>query len=96
MILEFSGVIVEWRGPAPHQFVVLPDDESDAVASIARDVTYGWRCIPCAARIGDTDFTTSLFPRDGDYLLPVKAAVRRAEQVTIGDTVDVSMTLTPP
>lgn len=93
MQLAFRGTIIEWRGPAPYFYVPLPDDEADAVASVANEATYGWGCIPCGARIGGTDFTTSLFPKDGGYLLPVKQAVRRSEAVGLGDAVEVEMTL---
>jgi hypothetical protein len=48
--------------------------------------------IPVVARIGGTEFATSLFPRDGRYLLPLKDAVRRSEGIGDGDTVEVRMT----
>ena len=93
MELEFSGEIVYWRGPAPYHFVEIPDAQCGAIESVAREVTYGWGCIPVAGRIGDTDFTTSLFPKDGGYMLPVKVAVRRAEDLDLGDVVNVEITL---
>ncbi|HEX7349799.1 DUF1905 domain-containing protein [Brachybacterium sp.] len=91
MELRFSAVTVEWRGPAPFVFAPVPAEEADAIAAIAREVTYGWGAIPARGRIGATDFTTSLFPRDGGYLVPVKVAVQRAEQVEVGDEVDVAL-----
>lgn len=93
MELEFAAVAVEWRGPAPFVFVPLPPDEAEVVAESARELTYGWGVIPVRARIGATDFTTSLFPRDGGYLLPVKVAVQRAEGVGVGDEVHVVLRL---
>ena len=56
-------------------------------------VTYGWGCIPVNVRIGRTDFTTSLFPKDDLYLVPVKVAVRRAEGLELGDEVTVRLRL---
>ncbi|ATG53087.1 hypothetical protein CFK38_03180 [Brachybacterium vulturis] len=91
MDLSFSATTVEWRGPAPFVFAPVPEEEADAIAAIAPAATYGWGCIPAAVRIGDTDFTTSLFPRDGGYLVPVKVAVQRAEQIGVGDRVAVSL-----
>lgn len=93
MDLSFTAITVEWRGPAPFVFAVVPDEEADAIAAIARSATYGWGCIPVSVRIGETDFTTSLFPRDGGYLVPVKAAVQRAEQVGVGDRIEVALRL---
>ena len=95
MDLHFKATTIEWRGPAPFVFARVPDEEVDAIASIARETTYGWGCIPVAARIGGTDFTTSLFPREGGYLVPVKVAVQRAEGVGVGDEVEVELHLEP-
>lgn len=91
--LFFTATTIEWRGPAPFVFARVPDEDADAIASVAHEATYGWGCIPVAARIGGTDFTTSLFPREGGYLVPVKVAVQRAEQVAVGDEVAVELHL---
>lgn len=93
VILEFSGVVWEWRGPAPYHFVTVPEDECEALRSTAAFVTYGWGMIPVAVRIGDTDWTTSLWPKDGAYVVPLKDVVRRAEGIDIGQVVDVRLTV---
>lgn len=87
----FEGAMVYWRGPAPFYFVVLPEEVVADLAPVANELTYGWGCIPVEATIGGTDFETSLFPKDGGFLLPVKVAVRRAEDVDEGDLVPVRM-----
>jgi hypothetical protein len=91
MHLEFSGEIWFWRGPAPHHFVTVPDEECGALEAASAFVTYGWGMIPVAARIGATEWTTSLFPKDGRYIVPVKASVRNAEGLELGDTVTVRL-----
>ncbi|HEY7271762.1 MAG TPA: DUF1905 domain-containing protein [Actinoplanes sp.] len=91
MHLEFSGEIWFWKGPAPWHFVTVPDDECGALESTAATVSYGWGMIPVTARIGRTTWTTSLFPKDGQYLVPVKARVRTAEGVDVGDVVTVRL-----
>ncbi|GAA1451523.1 hypothetical protein GCM10009641_86080 [Mycobacterium cookii] len=88
MEIVFSGEVVEWRGPAPFHFVRLPLDAADLVDEVKADVVY-WGVVPVRARIGDTAFTTSMFPREETWFLPVKDAVRRAEGVDLGDVVDV-------
>jgi hypothetical protein len=93
MNLEFAGPIWFWKGPAPHHFVTVPDEESGAIEEVATAVTYGWGCIPVTGEIGETPFTTSLFPKDGGYIVPVKAAVRRAEGVAEGDVVTVRLVI---
>jgi hypothetical protein len=91
--LEFSGEVWFWKGPAPHHFVTVPDDESAAIEAAAPLVTYGWGMIPVAARIGGTEWTTSLFPKDGAYIVPLKLAVRRTEDVGVGDVVTIHLTV---
>jgi hypothetical protein len=91
MRIEFSGTIFAWRGPAPFFFVAVPEEESREVRSIAAAVTYGWGMIPVRVRIGATAWRTSLFPKDGRYLVPLKAAVRRAEGIGEGDEVAVRL-----
>jgi uncharacterized protein DUF1905 len=93
MELQFTGEIIHWRGPAPFHFVLVPDEESAAIELVSSLVTYGWGVIPVRARIGSTEFRTSLFPRDGQYLVPIKVAVRNAQRLSLGDVVTVHLTL---
>ena len=93
MDLQFSGEVWEWRGPAPYHFVTVPDAESAALESASRRVSYGWGMIPVTARIEATAWTTSLWPKDGGYVVPLKLSVRRAEQVDVGDVVTVRLTV---
>ena len=91
--LEFEGEVVHWRGPAPFHFVAVPNDAAREIADVASLVTYGWGAIPATVRIGDTTWSTSLFPRHGGYLLPLRDQVRAAEDIELGDTVAVHMTM---
>lgn len=86
MELEFTGEVVEWRGPAPYHFVPLPEDEAELIDEVKADIVY-WGVVPVTAWIGATEFTTAMFPRDGTWFLPVKDAVRRAEGIGLGDEV---------
>jgi len=89
--LEFSAEVWFWRGPSPYHFVTVPEPESAELQAAAALVTYGWGMIPVAARIGETRWTTSLFPKDGGYVVPLKDLVRNAEQIDVGDTVTVRL-----
>jgi Domain of unknown function (DUF1905) len=89
--LEFSGEILYWRGPTPYYFVSVPDDKCVDLHAISKHVSYGWGVIPVEARIGRTMFETSLFPKDGGYLVPVKDRVRNAERLDAGETVTVRL-----
>jgi hypothetical protein len=90
--LEFSGEIWQWRGPAPYYFVTVPEEQSLDLKAVSASVTYGWGMIPVLVRIGDTEWTTSLWPKDGRYVLPLKDVVRNAEGLDEGDTVTVRLT----
>ena len=91
MIIEFTGKIWFWRGPAPWFFVTVPANESRDIKAISGMVTYGWGVIPVHVKIGKTEFTTSLFPKDDLYIVPIKASVRKAENLDEGDEVTIHL-----
>ena len=87
MNLEFNASLWYWRGPAPYYFAVVPEDHCRALKAASKLVTYGWGMIPVCARIGETEWKTSLFPKDGGYLVPIKDSVRKALQLSEGHEV---------
>lgn len=91
MELAFEAVIIEWRGPAPFFYARLPPEAAAAISRVKKAVTYGWGAIPVEATIDGVSFATSLFPREGTYLLPLKDKVRREIGVTVDDVVAVWM-----
>ncbi|MBM7831605.1 hypothetical protein JOE59_002310 [Agromyces cerinus] len=93
MELTFDGEIWYWRGPAPWHFVTVPDEESAAIETVAALVTYGWGMVPVTVRIGGSEWQSSLWPKDGGYIVPIKAWVRSAEQLEVGDAIEVRLTL---
>jgi hypothetical protein len=88
----FTGEVIEWRGPAPYLFVAMTPQDSDDLKEEARGLIY-WGQVPVHVTIGDTGFTTALFPKDGRYLVPVKVAVQRAEAIGEGTIVEVVLRL---
>ena len=91
MNIEFSGKILFWKGPAPWFFVTVPAQQSRDIKAISGLVTYGWGVIPVYVRIGKTEYQTSLFPKDGRYLVPIKASVRKEENLEKGDKVTIRL-----
>jgi hypothetical protein len=91
MNIEFSGRIIFWKGPAPFLFVTVPAKHSRDIKAISALVTYGWGVIPVQVQIGKTRFHTSLFPKDGRYLVPIKVSVQKAENLEKGDKVTVRL-----
>lgn len=95
MDMEFTGEVWHWRGPSPFYFVTVPDEECRDLRDLSGEVSYGWGMVPVRARVGATEWTTSLFPKDGTYVVPIKTAVRRAEGVEVGDLVTLGLTVAP-
>ena len=93
MKLRILGTLIEWRGPSPFYFIPIPEVQSKKIKTLAAQLTYGWGVIPVVGNIGKTEFTTSLFPKDGLYYLPIKNQVRFAEEIEVGSEVSVQINL---
>lgn len=94
--IVFDAAIIEWRGPAPFFFAPVPEAHFGAIRHAAMTASYGWGVVPVVARVGTSEFATSLFPRAGSYLLPIKLAVQTAEGVGLGDRIRVRMRVGRP
>jgi hypothetical protein len=93
LTLKFSGEVIYWRGPAPFHFVTVPAAQALKIKAEATRLTYGWGVIPVTAKIGKIEFTTSLFPKNGGYLVPIKNVVRIPENIEVGDTIAITLKL---
>lgn len=93
MLLKFEGQVIYWRGPSPFHFVVVPELVAKKIKAEAARLSYGWGVIPVTATIGNVEFTTSLFPKAGGYLLPIKNAVRLPAGIEVGDNLKISLSL---
>ncbi len=92
MEFQFSAPVIEWRGPAPLYYADIAVEDSEDVKDVkdaAKGMEY-WGQVPVVVRIGDTDFTTALFPKDRRYLVSLRNNVRRAEG-ELGMTLEVGM-----
>ncbi len=90
---EFVGELWYWRGPAPWYFVTPPEEQCLDLRAAATFVSYGWGMIPVRVRVGEDEWETSLFPKDGRYVVPVKADVRKAEYLEDGDSVTIRLSI---
>lgn len=95
MDFEFDGPVVEWRGPAPFYFVAIPDEDSADIKLAAKGLEY-WGQVPVTVRIDDVEFTTALFPKDGRYLLPLKASIRSSGDIDVDQVVTVALNVGRP
>ena len=94
---RFTSTLIEWRGPAPFYYLPVPTVASQEIKSMAAQLTYGWGVIPVTVTALDpagnpVTWTTSLFPREGVYLL--KSAVnKQLGGVVVGQRLDVELGL---
>ena len=86
-------MLFEWRGPSPFHFIAIPQEISDEIKVVAKELSYGWGVIPVTAAISGVEFTSSLFPKEGSYLLPVKDIVRKEAKINLGDDVQATIRL---
>jgi hypothetical protein len=87
MTIRFTAQTIWWKGPAPFLYAPMPPEAAAEIRSMAKQLSYGWGAIPVTATMGTTTWTTSLFPRDGTYLVGIKKIVQDAQSVTVGQTV---------
>lgn len=84
-------------GPGSWHFITLPPKQAREIKASQRGRRKGWGSVPVIATIGKTTWKTSVFP-DGasSYVLPVKAEVRKREDLREGMTFVVRLELTFP
>lgn len=75
------------RCAAPHYFLRVSAEVAADLKALSGLVTYGWGMIPVTVVLGNWEYDTSLFPKDGGYLVPVRADVRGAAGYQEGDEV---------
>jgi hypothetical protein len=79
-----------WNGGSWH-FLTLPEDVSAGLKSL-RGSPRGFGSMRVEATIGKTSWRTSVFPtKQGEFLLPVKADVRKKEGLSAGEQVTVAI-----
>ncbi|QAY64551.1 DUF1905 domain-containing protein [Xylanimonas allomyrinae] len=91
MAFRFAAPLWQWRARTDAWwFVTVPPDLSDELAELPLPPR-GFGSIKVVVTIGATTWSTSVFPSDEQrgYVLPVKRAVRHAEGIADGATVDV-------
>jgi hypothetical protein len=89
MELSFAGVLYAWHEDRPDSwvFVALPPEVSRQVDDSLTPPPRGFGSVRVEVSVGSSTWRTSLFPSKplDSYVLPVKKAVRRAEQLDVDD-----------
>ena len=99
MLFEFTACLYHYHSDkVSWVFVTLPDDTADGIRFFSQNdgqKRRGFGSVKVSVRIGETSWNTSVFPdkNSGSYLLPIKASVRKAENVSAGDEVAFNLSL---
>lgn len=98
--LTHNATLWRWTSPtapAAWHFITIDGEAGEALSATAlmrrleRSIG-GFGSLKVTARIGDSLFKTSVFPsKSAGWMLPVKAAVRKAEGIGEGDEVEVTL-----
>lgn len=103
-VVTHASALWVWSGGqngGTWHFMTITGDAGEAIAAheAMRRLEYGkgrgFGSVKVRASIGGTTWATSVFPskESGGYLLPVKLAVRRAEDLSEGDVAEVALEL---
>ena len=100
--LVHTGPLWRWTaatGTGTWHFLTLDGAAGEALSGTAlmrklEGMARGWGSLKVVATIGESRWSTSVFPsQETGWMLPVKAAVRKAEGLVEGDAVEVVLEL---
>jgi hypothetical protein len=88
-VFKMRAKVWLYPGMAGWHFITLPKQKGEEIKVMFGAMKRGWGSLPVSVSIGETSWKTSIFPdkKAGSYLLPLKASVRKKEQIRAGDTV---------
>ncbi len=90
---SFKAKVWLTPGHAAWHFITVPENISEEIDFFFKEFKRGWGSLPVLATIGDTSWRTSIFfeKKNNCYLLPLKTEIRKAESVSEGDNIAVSL-----
>ncbi|OGE81860.1 MAG: hypothetical protein A3E98_03165 [Candidatus Doudnabacteria bacterium RIFCSPHIGHO2_12_FULL_48_11] len=96
-IYKLKAKVWLYPGVAPWHMVTLPKNQSDKIKQLFGDMHRGWSSLPVMVIIGKTTWKTSIFfdKKAGAYILPLKAEVRKKENISNGQAINFSIELSP-
>lgn len=88
---KFTAKTWVYGGPSSWHFVSLPPDFSKEIRENLKSEEEGWGRLKATAKIGITEWKTAIWfdTKLKKYLLPLKADIRKIEQITAGQTITV-------
>lgn len=92
-VFNFQGKLWLYKGHAAWHFITLPKAISAQIKQLFLGMERGWGSLPVKVIIGKSEWQTSIFPdrKTKSYLLPIKAGIRKKENLKVEDKVKVSL-----
>lgn len=94
-IYKMTSKVIVYPGMAAWRFLPLPKDQAADIKETFGAHAKGWGSLPVSVTIGGTTWDTSIFPdkKSGTYVLPLKADVRRKEDISDSSIVQFTIKL---
>lgn len=92
---EFSEKSWQHSSPGGWYFVSLPTEMAKEIRSVLKNEEEGWGRLKAVAKIGTTEWKTAIWfdSKNETYLLPLKAEIRKKENIEAGKLIDVVILL---
>ncbi len=92
---SFSGELWKYGGDSSWWFICLPVEDAEDIERFCSHRKRNFGSIRVNVTIGETSWQTSLFrdTKSNSYLLPVKAAIRRKEEMVEHTVYEVMITV---
>lgn len=92
--VEFTAELFAWA-EGNWYFVRLPHEAADDLRDLDVAPPRGFGSIRVNVHLGQSTWSTSVFPdkQSGSFLLPIKKAIRKAEDLQDGDLVAVTLSV---
>lgn len=87
-IYQVSAKVWKYPGFAGWHFVDIDKKQSALIKKRFNHIKKGWGSLPVWVTLGKSKWETSIFPtKEGFYLLALKAAIRKKEDIMYGDNI---------
>jgi Domain of unknown function (DUF1905) len=100
--VTFTAPCWLYCGKGAWYFVTLPAESAAEITYFSKALNggkrAGWGSVRVTVQVGETIWQTSLFPdsKNKSYVLPIKAAIRKAEDIIEGQPVKVRVSMPMP
>ncbi len=88
---EFSAEVWQYNSNGAWQFVCLPQELAKEIRENLKWQEEGWGRLKVTAKTGLSEWKTAIWfdTKMSTYLLPLKAEIRKKENLGVGETIEV-------